>query len=97
MVVSIAPFTPKNCIDLVKNLLTQWKQIDSKSNQSQLEERINLVQHHALQFSESPILINMICHLCKDDNFDIAPFVQIVTLVIAVDCIIVNNSNKENG
>ena len=75
LVLTIAPFTKKNCAELVKNLLTLWSPppgVSDTSQQQQLSQRIKTVQIHAVRFAESPILVNMICYLSfKDSTFNI--------------------------
>ena len=65
---NIAPFTKENCLELVSNLLTLWSEM---KNEDANEHRMNSVKQYAQKFAESPILINMICHLSLDPTFNI--------------------------
>merc|ERR1712070_243414 len=53
-------------MELVKNLLTDW---NSGGNENgRIDELIKKVQRSARRFAESPILVNMLCHLYQDDE-----------------------------
>merc|ERR1711988_2074102 len=69
LVLTIAPFTKDKCKELVKNLLTLWS-VNRNIEKHELADKIKKVQTYALQFSESPILIRIICQLSLDPSFD---------------------------